>query len=138
MFGKFVRFCIRLLNNMLYDHAYAGSIQPKVNGWCVFKGRISLGTNNHFNGAKLYGQDGISIGDNFHSAEGLTILTQNYNWKREELPLDEAVVCRPVIIGGKSLTKVDFVVCVSILNFKISGEELVKDYFTLKKNEKFC
>ncbi|WP_192455698.1 acyltransferase [Acinetobacter oleivorans] len=163
MIGKFVRFCIRLLNNMLYGHAYAGSIQPKVNGWCVFKGRISFGKNSHFNGAKLYGQGGISIGDNFHSAAGLTILTQNHNWKGTKLPYDETILYRPVTIGdnvwiGLNVTilpgvtigegciiQAGAVVSKSIPDLAIAGGNpatVIKyrdseHYFQLKTNEKF-
>ena len=71
---------------------------PKINGWSTFVGSITFGKNNHFNGAKLYGQGGITIGDNFHSAQNLTILTQNHNWNGQALPYDKTIIKKPVII----------------------------------------
>ncbi len=71
---------------------------PKINGWSVFIGEITFGKNNHFNGAKLYGQGKITIGDNFHSAKNLIVLTQNHNWNGNALPYDDTVISKPVII----------------------------------------
>lgn len=73
--------------------------KPKINGMVKISGCIIFGKNNHFNGAELQGHGGIVIGDNFHSAKGLVILTQNHNWKGDALPYDKTVIKKQVVIG---------------------------------------
>lgn len=92
---KLIQLIVRFYNYNLFKQEN----KPKINGWCVFKGNIVFGKNNHFNGAKLYGQGGIKIGDNFHSAKNLIILTQNHNWNGEALPYDKTVKYKAVSIG---------------------------------------
>lgn len=92
---KIIFYCVLFYNRSVFKQNNI----PKVNGWSIFKGNIKFGKNNHFNGAKLYGQGGISIGDNFHSAKNLIILTQNHNWKGDALPYDNTVIYKPVNIG---------------------------------------
>lgn len=158
-----IKFCIRALHAVVYRQTYQSVSPPKINGWCVFKGKVTLGKNNHFNGAKLYGQGGIKIGDNFHSAEGLIILTQNHNWKGEKLPYDETVIYRPVTIGDNvwvglnvmilpgvtigegCIIQAGSVVSKSLPDLAIAGGNpaiVIKyrnseHYFQLKKNEQF-
>lgn len=95
LYKKLISFFVRFF----YRKVFSKTNTPQINGWSIFKGNISLGKNNHFNGAKLYGQGDIKIGDNFHSASGLIILTQNHNWKGTALPYDSTVEYKPVNIG---------------------------------------
>lgn len=96
MFRKFIS---KWLTLILFRKAFRGKNLPKINAFSKFFGNIEFGVNNHFNGAELQGQGGIKIGDNFHSAKGLVILSQNHNWKGDELPYDHTVIKKKVIIG---------------------------------------
>lgn len=87
----------RILFNFIYQKKLNN--KPTINGWSVIKGKVIFGKNNHFNGAKIYAQGGVTFGNNFHSAKGLIILTQNHNWKGEKLPYDETIMIKPVVIG---------------------------------------
>lgn len=93
------KYLIGMLMRIIYSRYYRGAINLHVNRMCKFSGNIEFGKNNHFNGAELQGQGGIKIGDNFHSAKGLIILSQNHNWKGEALPYDHTVIKKKVIIG---------------------------------------
>lgn len=163
MVRRIIKFCISVIHSVVYRQAYKSVIKPTINGWCVFKGKVSLGRNNHFNGAKLYGQGGIKIGDNFHSAAGLIILTQNHNWKGGKLPYDETIIYRSVTIGDNvwiglnviilpgvtigegCIIQAGSVVSKNVPDLAIAGGNpatVIKyrnseHYFQLKKNENF-
>lgn len=98
MIYKLRKFFLNIFFRIIYSKYCHGNI-PVINSWCKLNGSISFGINNHFNGAELQGQGGIIIGDNFHSAKGLVILTQNHNWKGNTLPYDDTVIKKKVVIG---------------------------------------
>lgn len=65
-----------------------------------FPERVRLGSNVLVhNGAHFDAEGGIEIGDNFVSAEGLTILTSNHRYEGDALPWDEEKVLRKVVVG---------------------------------------
>ncbi|RZJ22084.1 MAG: acyltransferase [Acinetobacter sp.] len=99
MIGFFKKFFFNSVHFVIFYKIFRGNEKPIINGSSKFFGNIKFGRNNHFNGAELQGQGGIEIGDNFHSAKGLVILTQNHNWKGEALPYDHTVIKKKVIIG---------------------------------------
>lgn len=70
-----------------------------INGYCKFLAEVQFGKNNHFNGCKILGKGKVIIGDNFHSAENLIVLTSFHNYKGESLPYDHTVISKDVIIG---------------------------------------
>ena len=90
---------ISLFYLVFYRKILKNTCKPKINGKVRLSGVIKFGKNNHLNGAELQGHGGIIIGDNFHSARGLIILTQNHNWKGEALPYDNTVIKKQVNIG---------------------------------------
>lgn len=99
MLLKFKKRLIGFISRFVYRNIFEKSNTPIINDWCKLRGNIIFGKNNHFNGAEIYGTGGVFIGNNFHSAKGLVILTQNHNWKGEALPYDDTVILKPVKIG---------------------------------------
>lgn len=71
----------------------------RINGYCKFLAYVEFGRNNHFNGCKILGKGRVKIGDNFHSAENLIILTTYHNYKGNALPYDHSMINKDVIIG---------------------------------------
>lgn len=96
-------FVLRLIQKILWM-SYRRKIRaergrPSINGLCRFGSEVEVGRNVHFNGIRCYGRGRITIGDNFHSAVGLRILTQSHNYNGEALPYDRTVVIKNVSIG---------------------------------------
>lgn len=81
------------------NHFNLNGSKPRINNWSTFSGRVTLGNNVHFNGVRVTGTGGLTIGDNFHSGEGLLILTQSHNYKGLSLPYDNTVIKKEVVIG---------------------------------------
>lgn len=69
-----------------------------INRYCKFNGKEKFAKNVNFNGCKIYGSGEISFGENFHSAEGLIMLTTYHNHNGEKLPYDETVITKNIII----------------------------------------
>ncbi len=154
---------ICLFYYMVYRNVLKNTHKPKINGMVKLFGCIQFGKNNHLNGAELQGQGGIKIGDNFHSAKGLVILTQNHNWKGEALPYDKTVIKKEVVIGDNvwvgmnviilpgvkigegCIIQAGSVVSKNIPDLSIAGgnpavvikRRDIEHYFKLKENEKF-
>lgn len=63
------------------------------------RGSIILGNNNNFNGITIYGDGGLTIGDNFHSGKECKIITQNHNFKGSEIPYDSTFIKKPITVG---------------------------------------
>lgn len=76
-----------------------GRQELHINGWSRFASKVSVGRNANFNGIKTYGRGLVTFGNNFHSAPGLRILTQNHNYRGSSLPYDTSVVVQDVVIG---------------------------------------
>ena len=90
---------VQLVINFKYKRLFSSSHYPTINGWCTFSSKISFGKNTHFNGAKFLGSGSVIIGDNFHSAKGLLVLTENHNWYSSALPYDHTTVKKMTTIG---------------------------------------
>lgn len=58
-----------------------------------------LGANVHFNGMRIGGTGEVTIGDNFHSGAGCSIITQVHNYNGDALPYDNTYVLKSVTIG---------------------------------------
>lgn len=72
---------------------------PKVNGPCVFCGKITLGENCNFNGMQVIGNGEVSFGSNFHSGTECMIITQNHNYDHGTcIPYDNSLIYKKVII----------------------------------------
>ncbi|MBE8722057.1 acyltransferase [Sphingobacterium pedocola] len=69
-----------------------------INGPCKFDKKVIFGNNTSFNGCKKFGSGIVRIGDNFHSAEGLKILTTYHNYNGNLLPYDHTVITKDVLI----------------------------------------
>lgn len=162
MIYKLRKIFLKIFFKIIY-FKYCQDNIPVINSWCKLNGNISFGVNNHLNGAELQGQGGIIIGDNFHSAKGLVILTQNHNWKGNALPYDDTVIKKKVVIGdnvwvGMNVTilpgveigegciiQAGSVVSRNIPDLAIAGGNpavVIKQrdhdhYYELKKSEKF-
>lgn len=124
---------------------------------------IQFGKNTHFNGAQILGRGDVSIGDNFHSAKGLLILTENHNWQGTALPYDTTTIKKSVTIadnvwmgmnvtvlpgvsiGEGCIIQAGSVVSKSIPDLAIAGgnpANIIKyrdadHYYSLKQNEQF-
>lgn len=70
-----------------------------INHWCKFSRNTIIGNNCHFNGMKVAGKGNVTIGDNFHSGEGILILTSNHNYDYgKSIPYDDTTIDGNVII----------------------------------------
>ena len=79
-----------------------GSYKGKfwVNGPTRLSNKTHLGKNVHFNGMKIYGIGEVTIGDNFHSGPGCSMITSIHNYdKGKKIPYDDTHIEKPVIIG---------------------------------------
>lgn len=163
MLHNIKKFLVQLVINFKYKRLFSSSHYPTINGWCTFSPKISFGKNTHFNGAKFLGSGSVIIGDNFHSAKGLLVLTENHNWYSSALPYDHTTVKKMTTIGdnvwiGMNVTilpgvkigegciiQAGSVVSKSIPDLAIAGgnpANVIKyrdsvHYFTLKKNAQF-
>lgn len=72
---------------------------PNVNFNSSFNNNTYLGENCHFNGMEISGCGQVVIGDNFHSAAGCMMLTQNHNINGDALPYDNTYICKNINIG---------------------------------------
>ena len=96
---------------LIYRRHFGASLAPPViNGFCHFGCRLEAGRNVHFNGIRCFGKGTVRIGDNFHSASGLRILTQSHNYRGGALPYDRSVVVKDVIIDDNVWIGMDVLV----------------------------
>jgi len=122
-----------------------------------------LGKNCNFNGLKVQGGGKLIIGDNFHSGEKITIITQNHNFEGNALPYDSNYIYKDVIIednvwigtgvtilggitiGEGSIVQAGSVVVNDIPKYSIAGghpakvfaQRDIEHYKKLKKLKKF-
>lgn len=61
-------------------------------------GNTVLGNNVNFNGLDIRGGGEVTIGDNFHSGEGVLLITQNHNYEGERIPYDSTYVLKGIKI----------------------------------------
>lgn len=57
-----------------------------------------LGENVNFNGLKVLGNGKVTIGNNFHSGKGCSIITQAHNYKGNALPYDNTYIIKDTVI----------------------------------------
>lgn len=69
-------------------------INARINGLSIISKQTLLGKNCHFNGVRIYGKGNVKIGDNFHSGQGLIVLTQNHIWDNPHDTLPYGGECR--------------------------------------------
>ncbi|EJL74908.1 acyltransferase [Chryseobacterium populi] len=68
-------------------------------GWVKLNKNTKVGQNVSFNGCTIYGNGKVEIGDNFHSAKGLIMLTTYHNHNGNKIPYDETVIHKDIKIG---------------------------------------
>lgn len=99
---------------LLHYHAYRYNKNLigacKVNGFCRFNGKEAFGKNINFNGIKIFGKGKVTFGDNFHSAEGLKILTSFHNYKGIRIPYDHTVITKDVTIEDNVWIGLDVII----------------------------
>ncbi len=83
---------------------HVGECGPRlaVNGRSVVGGgaAVRFGDNINFNGIRIAGKGGVTIGDNFHSGKDVRIFTVNHDYDHgSAVPYGKEVVLRPVTIG---------------------------------------
>ncbi|MDB2403956.1 acyltransferase [Schleiferiaceae bacterium] len=82
----------------------------KVWGYSRLTKNTSCGRNVNFNGCHIYGRGRVEIGDNFHSGEGLKIITEVHNYQGRAIPYDETSVVKDVSIGNNVWIGMDVIV----------------------------
>ena len=82
----------------------------KINGICKFNGQEEFGNNVNFNGCKIYGKGKVRFGDNFHSAEGIKILTSYHNYKGSRIPYDHTSITKDVTIEDNVWIGLDVII----------------------------
>ena len=112
-----VRTTLILTRKLLFRYFFSGRIHCRfgfnelhINGWSRFAAKASIGRNANFNGIRTYGRGSVSFGDNFHSARGLRILTQNHDFEGTALPYDASVVVKDVVINDNVWVGMDVLI----------------------------
>lgn len=71
----------------------------RVNGFSVVTSNTTLKDNVNFNGIRIYGRGNVTIGSNFHSGKGCSIITDFHNYdKGETIPYDNTYIVKDVNI----------------------------------------
>ncbi|ELC8425432.1 acyltransferase [Clostridium perfringens] len=136
----------------------------RVNHWCDFSCKTTIGNNCHFNGIKITGGGKVVIGNNFHSGRGVLILTSNHNYDSgSAIPYDDTTIdgdvkiednvwvgqnvtiLQGVTIGEGAIIQAGSVVVSDILPCSIAGGHPAREfkkrdqehYYKLKQEEKF-
>ncbi len=81
-----------------------------INNFCKFNRYTVVGNNVHFNGCKIYGNGKVYIGDNFHSAKNLKILTTFHNYNGNKIPYDETFITKDVKIDDNVWIGIDVII----------------------------
>ncbi|WP_242083695.1 acyltransferase [Aestuariivivens sediminis] len=148
------------LNAKIYCKNYKSF---KAFGYTRLTKNTFLGNNVNFNGFKVLGSGKVTIGDNFHSGKGCTIITQVHNYKGNSLPYDNTYIVKDttieenvwfgnnvtvlggVTIGEGAIIQAGSVVVNNINPLEIAGGHPAKPfskrnrehYYKLKSNNKF-
>ncbi|MDQ0149534.1 acyltransferase [Eubacterium multiforme] len=136
----------------------------RVNHWCKFSPKTTIGDNCHFNGMKITGKGNVVIGNNFHSGGGILILTSNHNYDfGEAIPYDSTTIdgdvkiennvwigqnvtiLQGVTIGEGAIIQAGSVVVSNISKCAIAGGHPAKEfkkrnvehYYKLKQEKKY-
>ena len=71
----------------------------KVNNMCRLNKSVTVKNNVNLNGMEVQGMGKVSIGNNFHSGNGILLITQNHNWKNaKSIPYDDEYVLTNITI----------------------------------------
>jgi len=135
----------------------------KAFGYSRMTKQTVLGANVNFNGFKVLGKGKVTIGDNFHSGTGCSIITQIHNYKGDALPYDSTFILKEsfiednvwfgnnitvlggVRIGEGAIIQAGSVVVKDIEPLAIAGGHPAKvfsyrdkeHYYSLKEQKKF-
>lgn len=71
----------------------------RCNGFSIATKKTCLGSNVNFNGMKVRGGGGVTIGNNFHSGTDCEIITQNHNFEGKKIPYDDTYTFKDISIG---------------------------------------
>lgn len=161
MFKSIIR---KLYTLFVIKRAKQAGENLKVNGLSVVTSHTTLKNNVNFNGMRIYGTGNVTIGNNFHSGKGCSIITDFHNYdKGETIPYDNTYIIKDVIIednvwlgvnvmvlggvrlGEGSIIQAGSVVVKDIPKYAIAGGHPAKvfkyrdieHYETLKAEEKF-
>lgn len=97
---KFIKYFLSLFFTKICLFNIKHGCRCKCNFFSKFTPNTIIGDNCHFNGAKIYGDGKVMIGNNFHSGKNLKILTTYHNYDSgKRLPYDDTNYSRNVIIG---------------------------------------
>lgn len=88
----------RLFTALLLRTARAAGTGCRAHG-LVRASNLFIGNDCHFNGARVFGRGRVEIGDHFHSATGLQIMTEIHNYHGISLPYDDTTIIKDVTIG---------------------------------------
>ncbi|MBK8946934.1 MAG: acyltransferase [Ignavibacteriae bacterium] len=136
-----------------------------VNYKSTFSGNIYFGNNCNFNGMTVIGGGTVRFGNNFHSGNSCSIITQNHNYDNgDAIPYDDTLILKTIVIGDNVwfgnniivtgnitigegvIAAAGSVIVKSIPDFAIVGGNPAKiikyrnidHYIKLKKAKKFC
>jgi acetyltransferase-like isoleucine patch superfamily enzyme len=72
----------------------------RVNYRSIFSGKVYFGDNCNFNGMNVIGGGTVKFGNNFHSGNSCSIISQNHNYDEgEAIPYDHTLIYKTIIIG---------------------------------------
>lgn len=160
---KTIKTFLRLLFTFLAKQSCRKYVSFKAYGYTRLTNKTKLGKNVNFNGFKVLGRGHVTIGDNFHSGKGCSIITQVHNYNGNALPYDNTYIIKDTIIednvwlgndviilggvtiGEGAIIQAGSVVVKSIEPLAIAGGHPAKSfsardsehYYNLKKDEKF-
>ena len=106
MLKKIVKFALKFLRK-IKQFIYTKKIQYEaksfgsgltVNGKSKITNNTELGCNVNFNGMKIKGGGKVSIGNNFHSGEHCSMITQIHNYEGEAIPYDNTYILKNIVI----------------------------------------
>lgn len=72
-------------------------IDLRVNGPCIWIGKIVVGNHCNFNGMKIWGGE-VFVGNYFHSGIECMIIGQNHNYEGGKIPYDDTYIVKRIII----------------------------------------
>lgn len=88
---------------LYYARKVSGSVGKGVSLNGAIRGlnkNVKIGDHANFNGMQIIGMGLLSIGDYFHSGNGIVIITEDHNYNSEQtIPYDSVRIPKPVEIG---------------------------------------
>lgn len=96
---SFIKNLVSRINTALSLRGISHGEKVKCNFRCKFTKNTEIGDNCHFNGMKISGSGRVKIGNNFHGAKDIRVITSFHNWRGEALPYDNTYIHKDVTIG---------------------------------------